>query len=297
MTILKAISYLSPNLFWFYLEVVQAIARRCDCHIELIAANCDPLDDPLLGLDQIDLAFICGLPLILHNRRAKQPLEILAVPVIQGDRYQQQPIYFADLVVHADSNFYELADLAGSRFCYNDHGSNSGYNLIRYRILQHLKSQTLPANYQFFQSSQASGSHQNSLQWIASGLADCAVIDSVVMAAELRQFPELAQSLRVIESIPSPIPPITISSRLYDQLGSEFIQEMRQALMEPDQSLREAMQLAEVSHYTTASMADYVEIGVAYDVAITANFVTLSTCEVSPPKHPHLSTFRLLSAQ
>ena len=272
MTRLKAISYLSPNLFWLYQEVVQAIARRCDCHIELIGATCDPLEDSLLEHDQIDLAFICGLPLIRHNRIAKQPLEILAVPVMQGDRYQQQPIYFADIVVRADSNFYELGDLAGSRFCYNDRGSNSGYNLIRYRILQHLKSQTLPANYQFFQSSQASGSHQNSLQWIASGLADCAAIDSVVMAAELRQFPELAQSLRVISLIPSPIPPIAISSRLYDQLGDKFIQEMRQSLTEPDQSLREAMQLAEVSHYTTASIDDYAEIGVAYDVAIATNF-------------------------
>ena len=272
MTSLKAISYLSPNLLWFYQEVIQAIARRCDCLIELIGATCDPLDDPLLEHDQVDIAFICGLPLIRHNRIAKQPLEILAVPVMQGDRYQQQPIYFADIVVRADSNFYELGDLAGSRFCYNDRGSNSGYNLIRYRILQHLKSQTLPANHQFFQSSQASGSHQNSLQWIASGLADCAAIDSVVMAAELRQFPELAQSLRVISSIPSPIPPIAISSRLYNQLGDEFIQEMRQALMEPDQSFREAMQLAEVSHYTIASVDDYAEIGFAYDVAIATNF-------------------------
>lgn len=272
MTKLKAISYLSPNLFWFYQEVVQAIARRCDCHIELIGATCDPLDDRLLNHDQIDIAFICGLPLIRHNRIAKQPLEILAVPVMQGDRYQQQPIYFADIVVHADSNFYEFGDLAGSRFCYNDRGSNSGYNLIRYRILQYLKSQILPPNYRFFQSSQASGSHQNSLQWIASGLADCAAIDSVVMAAELRQFPELAQSLRVIESIPSPIPPITISSRLYNQLGGGFVKEMRQALLDPDISLQKAMELAEVSLYTTASINDYAEIGMFYDQAIATNF-------------------------
>ena len=282
MTRLKAISYLSPNLLWFYQEVVQAIARRCDCDIELIAANCDPLDDPLLKHDQIDIAFICGLPLIRHNRIAKQPLEILAVPVMQGDQYQQQPIYFADIVVHVDSDFYELGDLAGSRFCYNDRGSNSGYNLIRYRILQYLKSQTLPSNYRFFQSSQASGSHQNSLQWIVSGLADCAAIDSVVMAAELRQFPELTQSLRVISSIPSPIPPITISSRLHNQLGGEFVKEMRQSLLDPDVSLQKAMELAEVSLYTTASINDYAEIGVAYDVAIAANFATLSTCAVSP---------------
>jgi phosphonate transport system substrate-binding protein len=273
---LNAVSYLSPNLFWFYRSVSQAIARRCNCEVELIVADCDSLDDPALKNNQVDIAFICGLPLIRHNRIAKQALEILAVPVMQGNRYQQKPIYFADIVVHADSGFYELADLEGSRFCYNDRGSNSGYNLLRYRVLQNLKSQfpsqNLPTNYQFFQSSQASGSHQNSLQWIASGLADCAAIDSIVMAAELRQFPELAQSLRVIESIPSPIPLIAIASSLHSQVGDEFIQRMRQSLLEPDLSLQEAMKLAEVSHYTTASMDDYAEIGIAYDVAIAANF-------------------------
>jgi len=272
---LNAVSYLSPNLFWFYRSVSQAIARRCDCKVEIVAADCDPLDDPRLEHNQIDIAFICGLPLIRHNRIAKQSLEILAAPVMQDNRYQQQPIYLADIVVHANSNFYKLADLAGSRFCYNDRGSNSGYNLLRYRLLQHLKlqflPQDLPDNYQFFQSSKASASHQNSLQWIASGLADCAAIDSIVMATELRQFPELAQSLRVIESIPSPIPPIAISSRLYSQLGSEFIKIMQKSLLEPDLSLQEAMKLAEVSHYTTASMNDYAEIGVTYDEAITAN--------------------------
>ena len=283
---LNAVSYLSPNLFWFYRSVSQAIARRCDCKVEIVSADCDPLDDPRLEHNQIDIAFICGLPLIRHNRIAKQPLEILAAPVMQGDRYQQQPIYFADIVVHANSNFYKLADLEGSRFCYNDRGSNSGYNLLRYRLLQHLKlqflPQELPANYQFFQSSKASGSHQNSLQWIASGRADCASVDSIVMAAELRQFPDLAQSLRVIESIPSPIPPITISSRLYNQLGDEFVKEMRQALLDPDISLQKAMELAEVSHYTTASINDYAEIGMFYDQAIAASFATLSTCAVSP---------------
>jgi hypothetical protein len=92
------------------------------------------------------------------------------------------------------------------------------------------------------------------------------------MAAELRQFPELAQSLRVIESIPSPIPPITISSRLYNQLGGGFVKEMRQALLDPDISLQKAMELAEVSLYTTASINDYAEIGMFYDQAIAANF-------------------------
>ena len=47
---------------------------------------------------------------------------------------------------------------------------------------------------------------------------------------------------------------------------------MRQALLKPDISLQKAIELAEVSHYTTASIDDYAEIGMFYDVAIAANF-------------------------
>jgi hypothetical protein len=44
---------------------------------------------------------------------------------------------------------------------------------------------------------------------------------------------------------------------------------MRQALLDPDISLQKAMELAEVSLYTTASIDNYEEIGMFYDQAIS----------------------------
>lgn len=259
--ILRAISYLSPNLFWFYKAIAEAFERKCSLKVELVEAKCDPIDDHLLQHDQWDITFICGLPLIRHNRKAAKPMQLLAAPVMLGDRYENQPIYFADIVVNAASNLKEFEDLEGKRFCYNDKGSNSGYNLLRYRLLQHMQPHHLR---QFFSDSQQSGSHQRSLQWIASGLADCATIDSVVMEAELRQFPEVRKSLRIIESMRSPMPPIAVSSRLAPSL----IEQLQNTLFNPDPDLAAVMTIAQVKRYAKVTGLDYEPIAVTFDAAM-----------------------------
>jgi len=270
--ILKAISYLSPNLFWYYQAITKAISRNCGLSIELIEATTDPLDDPLLQNDHWDLIFICGLPLIRHNCIAVNPLQFLAAPVMLGDRYENQPIYFADLVVNAASNFKRFEDLEGTRFCYNDRGSNSGYNLLRYRLLQHLHHNLHHKEISYFSHVQQSGSHQRSLQWIANGLADCAAIDSVVMEAELRQFPELKQSFRVIESMRSPMPPIAVSSRLELNL----IAQLQYTLFNPDPDLQAAMAMAQVKRYAKVTAQDYEPIAVTFDAAMHLGYEAIA---------------------
>lgn len=263
---LLIVSYLSPNLFWFYKGVARVISHQCNIEVEIIEGNCDPLDDPLLQNDQLDLAFICGLPLLRHNRRVACPLQALAAPVMQGVRYQNLPIYFADIVVNAASKLSTFADLKGARFCYNDVGSNSGYNLLRYRLIQ----RSLTSG--FFSTVQQSDSHQRSLQWIATGMADCAAIDSVVLEEELLHSPELAQSLRVIESISSPMPPIVASPRL----TANTIEQLQTILLHPDAELQAAMIKARILSYALVTEKDYATIAFAYDAAIKMGYEAIT---------------------
>lgn len=279
--ILKAVSYLSPNLFWYYKAITEAFERQCKLTVELSEAEYDPLDDRLLQQDRWDLTFICGLPLIRHNRSAlnylQKPLQILSAPVMLADRYENQPIYFADIVVNAASNFKSFEDLQGTRFCYNDLGSNSGYNLLRYRLLQHLYREKIfstsnQEKISYFSNVRQSGSHQRSLQWIANGLADCAAIDSVVMEAELRQFPELGKSLQIVESIRSHIPPITVSSRL----DLSLIEQLQSTLFKPDSDLQAAMAIAQVKRYTRVTAQDYEPIAVMFDAAMQSGYEAIA---------------------
>ena len=134
-------------------------------------------------------------------------LQPVVAPVMKASRYGDQPVYFADVIVNAASECTTFTQLAGKTLCYNDAGSNSGYNLLRYRVLHSHD------RHPFFGQTIPSGSHQRSIQWVTDGLAECAAIDSTVLEQALRDDPELAQRLRVVETLgPCPMPPLVIAT-------------------------------------------------------------------------------------
>ncbi len=245
---LKLVSYLAPNFFWFYKAVGAFLSRVLQVETQVVQSQLDPLEDPLLLQDQLDLAFICGLPFARYQRINAEQLQILVAPVMVGTRYKNRPVYFSDVIVQANSGFTTFEDLAGKTLCYNDLGSNSGFNLLRQRLIQ----SGLPNN--FFGQVVPSGSHQRSIQWVAEGLADCAAIDSTVLEQELRDIPELTTKLRVLESIgPCPIPPIVVAQRL----GSEVIHQLQAALVQLDTTLRTAMEKAHIKCFVAVEAKDY----------------------------------------
>lgn len=267
----RAVSYLSPNLFWFYEAIVAFLDRTFHLNIQFEQGKFDPLDDPQLYQNQWDFVFICGLPFARYLMRSKADLEwiapdsliAIAAPVMQSDRYQSSPIYFADVIVTVDSPYFSLSDLAGKTLCYNDRGSNSGYNLLRQRILE----QGYPAP--FFAQAISSGFHQQSMRWVAEKLADCAAIDSVVLEQELRDFPELQQRLRVIDSIGAcPMPPIAVSQRF----DTATIQQIQAALLQPDTELQIAMTKARIRCLAPVRSEDYTMLAVQYQAAIEAGY-------------------------
>jgi phosphonate transport system substrate-binding protein len=250
---LNVISYLSPNFFWFYQAVGDYLSRRFNIPVQVSQSWADPAIDLLQRLE-LDIAFVCGLPLIRAHHALPNHLQAIAAPVMQAERYQNRPVYFSDIIVNATSPITQFEQLAGKRFCFNDPGSNSGYNLMRYRLMQ--------ANYPipFFRAVMQSDSHQQSMRQIIEQKADCAAIDSVVLEQEIRQFPELA-NLRAIESLgPTPMPPIVASGRL-----GQFLELLQQALLYPDATLQVQMQEAGICRFAAVQTADYEIIYQIYD--------------------------------
>lgn len=263
---LRVVSYLAPNLFWFYSAVAAGWERALGQSIQIRQSQIDPLADPLLLQDQCDIAFICGLPLMQHSEQAIVALKTIAAPVMQASRYQARPIYFSDLIVSANSSLRSFEHLSGKTFCYNDSGSNSGYNLVRQRLLH---SGYAPS---FFGQAIASGSHQTSIRWVVEGIADCAAIDSLVLEQDLRLFPHLAPQIRIIESLgPCAMPPVVVSSRL----STRLIHRLQAALLHPDQELQSAMAQAGVKEYIAVELGDYQAIAQMYQDAIQAGYEVL----------------------
>ena len=261
---LRFVSYLAPNMFWFYEAVGVYLGRVLGVETQIVQSQFDPSEDPVMRQDQLDIAFICGLPFAQLNRSGQ--LQALVAPVMQASRYQDRPVYFSDIIVNADSSLMTFDDLADKILCYNDLGSNSGYNLVRQRLIQGKHPSS------FFSKVIQSGSHQSSIRLVVDGLADCSAIDSTVLEQELRNSPELSNYLRVVESIgPCPIPPIVAARRL----GSKFINELQSKLSQPDTELQAAMNQAQIRRYVAVQSEGYAVVGRKYDAAVKAGYKML----------------------
>ena len=264
---MRLVSYLAPNMFWFYQAVGAYLSRVLVAETHIVQSQAEPLTDPAMRQDRLDITFICGLPFAQLDQVRPGQLQVVVAPVMQASRYQDRPVYFSDIIVNASSELKTFADLAGKTWCYNDPGSNSGYNLIRQRLLQF----GYPCG--FFSKVFQSGSHQRSIQLVAEGLADCAAIDSTVLEQELRDSPELLNQLRVVDSVgPCPIPPVVAARRL----GSGFIDSLQTALCQPDVELQLAMERAGIRRYVAVPSDDYAAIALMYDAAVQAGYEVIS---------------------
>jgi phosphonate transport system substrate-binding protein len=259
---MRIVSYLAPNLFWLYEAVGDYLERALGQAVQTVEAGADPLIDPQLASDQWDAFFICGLPLMRLEQSSPRRLRPLVAPVMRADRYGNRPIYFSDVVVRADSSLHTWDDLAHTVFCYNDTGSHSGYNLMRYHLLQRGQVQG------FFRQAVSSGAHVRSLQWVLAGKADCAAIDSTVLERAFADQPELVSQLRVITSLgPSPMPPLAVSERLEPSLQETI----RQALLQPDARLQQSLDRAGVRRFAPVDLADYQPVLQLHRAALAAN--------------------------
>ena len=154
-----------------------------------------------LAQGHIDVAFVCSPPLIWLGGA----VEAIAAPVLTNPDFGGRPLYTSDVIVKRDSTFQSLDDLKGSRWAINEPSSWSGF----WVTLQRVRS------WSFFGNVVAAGFHQRALRMVATGNVDGAAIDCHVLAVELHNHPELADQLRVVETLgPAPSQPVVVRSSL-----------------------------------------------------------------------------------
>ena len=203
---LRFATFLSPVLYDTYGHITQYVGERLGVPTTLHVGQ--SLDEFASG--QADIGFLCGL--LYANMSQPRSVELLAAPVVQGMRYCGEPVYYSDVIVRSDSAYGSFKALRGCRWAYNEEASHSGYNVVYYSLLEQ------GANLGHFGSMLKTGSHLASLQAVLGGEADATAIDSHVLDVWLKQQPELAQHICVIDMLgPSTIPPIVAASRLSSQ--------------------------------------------------------------------------------
>lgn len=206
---LRLTSLQAENADFTVAAIGDYLAQQMGTSIEFVVDIPWKKRESLLDAGQVQMAWICGLPYVQRVNRPDPRIELLAAPVMRGARYADRPVYYSDVVVHRDSGFRRFADLRGATWAYNEPGSQSGYNVVRYHLA------VLGEATGYFGQVMESGAHQASLQMILDGRIDASAIDSTVLEEEFRRDPSVRSRLRIVDTLgPSPIPPWIVQRSL-----------------------------------------------------------------------------------
>ena len=210
---IKVISIQSENAAYTCQQITQYIGDQLGISTEFVNDISWPEREQLLDTAQVHLGWICGLPYVWKADRKPSSIELVAAPVMQHPRYQQRPIYFSDVIVHRDSEYYSFADLRGVSWAYNEPHSQSGYNITRYHLAG------LGESKGYFGGMVEAGSHLRALEMVLEHRIEATAIDSTVLELELKARPQLKAELRVVETFgPSPIPPWVVTMSVPPEL-------------------------------------------------------------------------------
>jgi phosphonate transport system substrate-binding protein len=211
--VLRFGTFLAPSVYPVYEFIAEYVGRSLGRPAELrVGRSLDQFES-----GEIDVGFICGLPYVYLTRKEEPPVELVAAPVLSGDRYEGAPVYFSDVIVHRDSGLESFGDLRSRSWAYNEPMSHSGYNVVRNKLIE------LGETSGYFGDVVAAGWHQTAVRMVAEGAVDASAIDSQVLEIELRNNPRLKSELRVIDVLgPSTIQPVVASSRLTEAERSDI---------------------------------------------------------------------------
>lgn len=210
-------TFLAPNMMGVYEAIADEVGASLGMSTELVVET----DYENCRNDVNDVCFVCSLPYVHFEREGVSPALPVAAPVLQGERYEGRPIYFSDVIVSADTEFQSFSDLRGRSWAYNEPLSQSGYGITRYHLV------SMGETDGFFGEVIEAGFHETAIRMVAAGSVDGAAIDSQVLAIEMREHPDLAASLRVVDALgPSTIQPVAVSKRF----DSRFRQDVADVL-------------------------------------------------------------------
>ena len=195
----------SPTLSAAWHTLLTRVSKASGVELDVIEHAYPASLDELWEREDMGCVFMCGYPWALRPHRPR----LLASPVPSPARYGNQPVYFSDFVVRADSRFATLEDTFGARLAYSIETSHSGYNAARHHLLR-FRVPARPVLY-----AETVGplvSQRRVLDAVIDGRADVAPIDSYLLDLWRRHLPEVTAAVRVVATTEAaPIPPLVAS--------------------------------------------------------------------------------------
>jgi phosphonate transport system substrate-binding protein len=244
---------MAANADPFYRALAPGLAAATGLDVECVEDAPWQARQERFERGEAEVAFACGVYYTRQVDEHRRRLGLLAAPVPAAPRYGGCPVYFSDVVVRRDSGCQSFAELQGRSLAYNEPGSHSGYNIVRW----YLASRALGGT--FFGRVVEAGSHQAAMRLVAGGKVEAAAIDATVLEMELQEHPWLSRHLRVLHTLgPSPIPPALAAPHLPEGDRSA----VRDALLRlhTTESGRRLLALGRFSRFAAVADEDYAPI-------------------------------------
>jgi phosphonate transport system substrate-binding protein len=208
----------SPSdTYVMYSRLFRRMSERLQMQVEFVQRDTYRKVNDLLVSGKVDAALLCTGGYLDLEQRAPGAVEVLAVPVTDGE-----PTYRSLIIVPADG-VRSLEALRGKRFAYSDELSFSGRAYAKW-VLR--RAGIDPRT--FFGSTLFTQNHDRSVRAVAAGVVDGAAVHGRILTHLIGEDPALADRVRVLhESPPFGAMPLVVST----SLPAEFRAHLRAVLL------------------------------------------------------------------
>jgi len=195
---------ISPKeTYKYYQELLNYISNKLDMPINLKQRKTYQEVNNLLKLGELDMAFICSGAYI--SALAENCIDLLVTPTVNNE-----PYYYAYIIVHKDSPFKEMSDLRGQSFAFTDILSNTGRLFPLYLLAKMGENPE-----QFFSKIIFTYAHDNSIHAVNKKIVAGASVDSLIFEYIKNTHPLQISNTRIIKkSPPFGIPPIVVQKNI-----------------------------------------------------------------------------------
>lgn len=244
----------SDPSFENYRELTSYVASKIGRRAVFISGLSYSQVDSLFLDGKVDVGFLCNCH--YARRSAAVKFEPIAAPVIEGYGKPKFRIY---VIVRKDSDINSLDDLRGKSVDFADPLSTTSV-YAAYLLLK--KHETIKS---FFGKAIYSGSHDMTIQLVASGLVDAGFIDGHIWDYHEKAQAQYSSRTRVIyKSGEFTIPPVVVSGamdgKLRRQLTKAFLD------MNKDPKGREILRKLRIEKFVKIRDRDYRDVRRIYDL-------------------------------
>jgi phosphonate transport system substrate-binding protein len=232
-----------------YRPLLDYIADRMGRPVALVQRRTYAEVNQLIQDGQVDLAFVCTSAYV--EGRDAFGMELIAAPQVNG-----HTVYHSVLIVPADSPARSMNDLRDKVFAFTDPMSLSG-RVYPSSIVRDQGS----TPEQFFARTYFTYSHDDAIRAVADGVADGAMVDSLVYDFAIARDPDLAARTRLIDrSPPFGIPPAVVGPAVRPQVKAELRNLLLTLADDPDPRAAQALRSIGVERFVTIEDGAYASV-------------------------------------